>query len=142
MRRLEWPPSLPRSSSCAPSPFSRSVKDMPSSISSVIARRALLDDAAHHVLPAKPRAGLERIAHVEVERVLVRGHAGDAALRVVGVRLRAVLLRDDRDRPALRHVEREGQPGDARAEHDEVVAVMAGSWQTGIVLRLSASRQK
>ena len=68
----------------------------------------------------KPRAGFERVAHVQLERILLARHRRDAALRVVGVRLRAVFLRDDGHAPVRRDFQREGQPRDAAAEDEEV----------------------
>ena len=85
------------------------------------ARRAFLHDRAHDVLLAKARAGLERVAHVHFDGVLLAGDGGDAALRVIGVGLRAVFFGDDGDPPARRDLQGKGQPRDAAAQDDEVV---------------------
>ena len=84
------------------------------------ARRAVLDDGADDVLLAQARARRERVAHVRLERILLAGHRRDAALRVIRVRLRAVLLGDDGHAPARRHFQREGQPREAAAENQIV----------------------
>ena len=91
-------------------------------------RRALLDDAAHDILMAESRARFERISHVQVEGVLARSDAGDATLGVVGVRFGAVFFCNHRDRAPLRDVQGEGQPGDAGAQHDEIVTRMDQPW--------------
>ncbi len=87
-------------------------------------RRALLHNPAHHLFTAETRPAFQRVAHVQVEGVLGRGYTGDSALRVIRVRLRPVLLRDHRHRPLLRHIQRKGQPGDARAEHEIIVTMI------------------
>ena len=46
----------------------------------------------------RPAPAVERVAHVQLERILLARHRRDAALGVVGVRLGAVLLGDDRPR--------------------------------------------
>jgi hypothetical protein len=56
------------------------------------ARRALPDDGAHDAFLAQARAGRQRVAHVQLDRVLLAGDGGDAALRVIGVGFRAVFL--------------------------------------------------
>ena len=65
-------------------------------------RRAFLDDRADGRFLAQARAGLQRVAHVQLEGVLLAGHRRDAALGVVGVGLGAVLLGDDRHAPVRR----------------------------------------
>jgi choline dehydrogenase-like flavoprotein len=48
-------------------------------------------------------------------------HAGDAALRVLCVSLRPGALREHQHRPRARRLEREGETGDAAAEHENLV---------------------
>ena len=82
--------------------------------------RAFLDDGADDAFLAQARARRERVAHVQLERILLARHRRDAALRVIGVRLRPVLFRDDGHAPARRDLQREGQPRDAAAENEKV----------------------
>ena len=83
-------------------------------------RRAFLDDRADGGFLAQAGAGLERVAHVQLEGVLLAGDGGDAALGVVGVGLGAVLLGDDRHAPMRRDLQGEGKPGDAAAEDEKI----------------------
>ena len=85
-------------------------------------RRAFGDDRSDNRLVAQPRAGVERVRDVQLERVVGAGDARDAALRVGGVRLGRRALGDDRHAPEARRLHREAQPGDAAADDDEVVA--------------------
>ena len=68
----------------------------------------------------RPAPGFERVAHVQLEGILLAGHRRDAALGVVGVGFRAVLLGDDGHAPVRRDFQREGQPRDAAAEDQEI----------------------
>ena len=81
------------------------------------AGRAFLHNAAHDRLVAKPATGVERVAHVTLERVLLARDSGDTALGVVGVGLGAALFRDDRDGAGVGDLERKRQSGDAAAQH-------------------------
>ena len=77
------------------------------------------DDVADRREIAESVAGGERILDVAGEVVGLVGHAGDAALRPVGVRFGAGLLRHDGDRmTAFGQIEREAQPSDAAADDD------------------------
>ena len=62
--------------------------------------RTVAQDLAHRAFVAEPVARIERVGHVHFDVVGLRGHRGDAALGVVGVGLRRILFRDDRDAPA------------------------------------------
>ena len=62
----------------------RSIPAMRAGPSSTIVRTTL---SLH-----KPRARFERVAHVQLERILLARHRRDAALRVIRVRLRAVFF--------------------------------------------------
>ncbi len=84
------------------------------------ARRSLLNDGAHHVFPAQARAGFERVAHVHLDGIFLAGDRGDAALGVVRVRFRAVLLGDDGHAPAAGHLEGEGQSSHPAADHQVI----------------------
>ena len=59
------------------------------------ARWAFFDDRADRRFLAQPGAGLERVAHVRLEGVLLARHGRNAALGVVGIGLGAVLLGND-----------------------------------------------
>ena len=83
-------------------------------------RRAFPDDGADDLFLAQPRARRERVAHVRLKRILLARHRRDAALGVIGVRLRAVLFGDDGHAPARRDLQREGQPRDAAAENEKI----------------------
>ena len=112
MRRLEWPPSLPRSS-CLPPSSSRRVAlgKFHSQLDQLRnARRAFLDDGADDVFLAQSRARRERVAHVQLERILLARDRRDAALRVIRVRLRAVLFGDDGHASARRDLQRKESP--------------------------------
>src|SRR5439155_22507146 len=65
-------------------------------------RRSFLDDGANNGFFAQTRPSLERVAHVQLERILLAGHRRYPSLRVVRVRLGPVLFRDNRDSPARR----------------------------------------
>ena len=87
-------------------------------------RRDALGPLAHtqiddHVV-AEPGARRHRVGHVRLEGVPFVEHAGDAPLRVLGVRLVALALGDDEHVAVCRRLEREGEPSDAAAD-DEVV---------------------
>ena len=84
------------------------------------ARRAILDDRAHGRFLAQAGARFERVAHVQFEGVLLARDGGDAALGVVGIRLGAVLLGDDRHAPVRRDFQRKRQPGNAAAQDKEI----------------------
>ena len=68
----------------------------------------------------RPAPAAQRVGDVRRERVALAEDGGDAALRVLGVRLVGAALGDDEDVAARRGLEREGQPGNAAAD-DEVV---------------------
>ena len=85
--------------------------------------RALVDEHAHGLGVAEPRAGDERVADVVVDAVVVEHDAGDAALRVAGVGVLEHVLRHERDAAAvLDGVQRDGQSGDAAADDDDAAA--------------------
>ena len=84
------------------------------------ARRAFLDDRADRRFLAQAGARLERVAHVQLERILFARHGRDAALGVVGVGLGAVLLGDDGHAPVRRDFQRKGKPRDAAAEDQKI----------------------
>ena len=84
------------------------------------ARRALLDDGAHHVLFAESRPRFQRIAHVHLERILLARHRGDAALGIIGVRFSAVLFRDDGDAPVRRHLQGKRKARDPAAQNEVI----------------------
>ena len=101
-------------------------------------RRAFLDDGADDAFLAQTRARRERVAHVQLERILLARHRRDAALRVIGVRLRAVLFGDDGHAPARRDLERERKPRDAAAEN-EIIKLFHGTGK--LTQRRQAAKQ-
>ena len=81
--------------------------------------RAGFDDMTDTREVAEAVPGGERVLDVAGEVVGLVGHAGDAALGPIRVRLGTGLLRDDRDgMSAFGQVERETQPPDAAADDD------------------------
>ena len=95
--------------------------------------RALPDGHLDRLALAQASARDERVLHVEVERVVVREHGGDAPLRVLGRPLRALALREDEDRTVIRSLQRERETGDATTEHEEV-HLLPGEGRHGIDL--------
>ena len=83
-------------------------------------RRPFLDDGARHLFVAQPGPGRQRVAHVHFHRVLLAGDGGDAALRVIGIGLRARFLGDNRHPSQRRDLQGEGKPRNAAAEHKEI----------------------
>ena len=63
--------------------------------------RPFVDQHPHRIFMAQPRPGDQRVLHMQL-RVIVRAHdPGDPALRPVGIAVRPVFLRDQRDPPLL-----------------------------------------
>gem|GEM_PF-5405939 len=82
---------------------------------------SLRDDRPDNLLIAQPVPGGQRVGHVQVEIVRGRGHRGDPALRVVGIRLGAVLLGDHANAPSPPgQAEGEAEAGDPAADDDGV----------------------
>ena len=88
MRRLEWPPSRPRSSSRPPSAI-RARRNAPRIHQLAMRSGPSVTIGAHRFLVAEPRAGIQRVLDVQLEGILLARDAGDAALGPGGVRLRA-----------------------------------------------------
>ena len=82
--------------------------------------RPFLNNCPDHFLFAESRARLQRVTHVQLERVLLRGDRRDAALGIVRIRFGAVFLRDDGHAPVRRDFQREGQARDAAAEDEKI----------------------
>src|ERR1700730_4978878 len=78
-------------------------------------------DGANDVLVAQTGAGFERVAYVQLERVLIACHARDSALSPCRVGIGALSLRNHCDRAVLCCLQRKTQPGDPAADHDEIV---------------------
>ena len=97
--------------------------------------------SADHGFIAQPGAGVEGIAHVELEGILAAGHAGDAALRPGGVRFCAAALGNDDHRAVGGGRAGEAEPGHAAADDGEIVALSSGRGRRGMGRRmLSMSR--
>ena len=79
------------------------------------------DDLADRRLVAQPRAGVERVSDMALERVFGIDHARNAALGVVAVAVGGALLRHQQDAPAmLGEVYRAHQPRYAASRHQAV----------------------
>ena len=81
---------------------------------------SLGDDGANDIRVAKPGSGLEGVADVEFERILVAHHAGNPALGPSGVGVRRSALGDKRDTALVGGLQSERESGDAAAEDDEI----------------------
>ena len=83
-------------------------------------RRPLLDEHAYGLLVAQPVARANRVGRVQLRTVVVADRRGDAALRVAGVALVRIGLRQHGDAPGRR--ERDGRPQsrDAAADDQEI----------------------
>src|ERR1043166_2931492 len=84
-------------------------------------RRRFGHDRADNLLVAQTRAGFERVAHVQLERIFIARHARDAALRPRGIRVRTLAFRNHCDRSILRRLQGKAQPGDTASYDDEIV---------------------
>ena len=83
--------------------------------------RSFVHQDPHRVLMAQPCAGDQRVLNVQL-RVVVRAHdPGDAALRPVGIGIRPVLLRDQRDPALCGDFQRKRQPGAAAAQNQKII---------------------
>ena len=94
------------------------------------------DNRADDILVAKPCAGGQRVAHMEVERILAGHYASDAALGPGGIRVRRRAFCDDGDGSFLSGFQREGQTRNATAKDDKIKFShgMAGSGMLSINL--------
>ena len=84
------------------------------------ALRPVAHDTAHHRLIAKPRARIQRIAHMRLKRIRLIRHRRNPALRPRRIRLRLRLLRNDGHAPRARRLQRKAQPRDPAADDDVV----------------------
>ena len=69
----------------------------------------------------RPAPAVERVAHVQFERIFSARDASDAALGPGGVAVRAFSFCHDRDRPVLGRFPGKTQSGNAAANDDEIV---------------------
>src|SRR5690606_20459901 len=74
----------------------------------------------HRPAVAEPGARHERVPYVVLGVVVSAEHGRDPAARIVGVRVGALLLGQQQHLALLRHLEREGEPGDAASQHEHV----------------------
>jgi hypothetical protein len=63
-------------------------------------------------------------------------------LRIVGVALSAILLRDDSDRAHLRHLQGKSQPGDAAADNQKIKVVLPGHTSCMLSNRSETSKHR
>ena len=83
-------------------------------------RGPALDHEAHDLLATEARAGPKCVLHVGLERVVVGHDRRDAALREVGGGVGGLLLGHDGHAPALGHLQRVEEAGNAASEHEEI----------------------
>ena len=81
---------------------------------------ALFDDRANGLLFAQTGAGLEGVAHVQFEGVLLARDRGDAALGIVGIGFGAIFLGDNGHPPVRRDFQGKGQPANSAAQDQEI----------------------
>ena len=84
------------------------------------ARRAFLHQHARGLFVAQAVAGLQRVFQVQPNLVVVAERSGDAALRILGVGFRHLLLGQAKHAAGGGKLHRGAQAGNARAHHDEV----------------------
>ena len=89
------------------------------------ARGTLLHQHAHGLDVAETDAGLERVVEVQVGRVVLAHSGGYAALSQKGGGLIERALGDEAHVPAVGRTDGGGQPRDAAADHEDVVARIA-----------------
>src|SRR5256714_11097604 len=96
-----------------------------------VERRAVLDQLGDVARPlfdqrldgfciAESGAGVEGILIMQLDRVVVAQDDGDAALRVLGVRLGDLIFGEHRHAPEASERDRGAQPGDAAADDNKI----------------------
>src|SRR5437764_1581922 len=73
-------------------------------------RRRFRDDCADDLFVTQARAGFERIAHVQLERIFVARHASNSALRPSRVRVRPSPFCNDGNRTVFCRFQSKAQP--------------------------------
>ena len=89
------------------------------------------DELAHDRLVAQTRAGLQRVAHVVLDRVGRVQHPGEPALGPLRRTRRQDVLRDHQDAADRPHGQRRRQACGTRAEHDDVDVAFPGGRRGG-----------
>ncbi len=84
--------------------------------------RSLVHEHVNRVDVAEPIAGRQRIARVQLRRIISTERGRDAALRVARIALGGVSLGEHDDVAGLRERERGTQAGDAAADDEKVAA--------------------
>ena len=82
--------------------------------------RALADEHVNGLGKTEAVAGGERIARVEIRRVVGADRRGDAALRVSGVALARIGFGQEHDAAGVGQRDRRAQAGDPAADHEEI----------------------
>lgn len=82
--------------------------------------RAFVHQLPHRVFVAQASPGLERVSNVELGTVGAAHDRGNAALGVVRVGFRPLLLGHHGDARVVSELESECEPGDPRADHQHV----------------------
>ncbi len=83
-------------------------------------RRPGGEDGFHHPPVAQPGAGHQRVVDMLLQAVIRSNHAGNPALGVIGVALRAVFLGQHSHPAVPAQVDGRHQPGDAAAHDQEI----------------------
>src|SRR5262249_54933261 len=78
-------------------------------------------NCAHDRVVTQAGAGFERVAHVQLKRIFIAGHAGDSTLRPGSVCVGALALCDSSNRPVLCDFQCKTQAGDTAADYHEIV---------------------
>ena len=82
--------------------------------------RPFRHDGAHDFFVAKPGAGFERIAYVQLKRIFIARHTGDPSLRPCRVAVGPFAFRDHCHRTVLRRFQGKAQTCDPAPDHHEI----------------------
>jgi hypothetical protein len=85
--------------------------------------RPFLHQHAYRIFMAQPCPSVQRVLNVQFKRIFRRQYPRDAALRVVGVGLAALLLGDDHHVRLFCHPQRKSQSRNPTANHDKIGSV-------------------
>src|SRR5438105_12095681 len=83
--------------------------------------RTFHHNGSHSRFVTQIRACFESVLHMKFERIFITRHASDSTLRPRGVGVGSLALRNHGDRTMHRRLQSKRQPGNATADHDEVV---------------------
>ena len=97
------------------------IKLHPSGDQLLNAFRSLADNGAHHILMAEAGPGIKGIGHVQVHGIIRPHDGGDAPLGPGSVGGFGAPFGEDGDGPVGGGTEGKAQPGNAAADHKEIV---------------------